>query len=112
MIFEICRTSNSYGFDHKKPPITGCSIGIKDIVEARSYSSFEQYEKIWGHSFYSRGTDHKVLPEGGISRVIRQDNVWLIEINTLEELIALSTLEDDHLVITKNTIEIYDTDRE
>jgi hypothetical protein len=33
---------------------------------------------------------------------------WFIEINTLEELIALSVREDESLVVDKDSIYIYD----
>ncbi len=64
------------------------------------------------------GTEHTVLPNGHIKRRMPKDEtVWTIELNSLEELISLEK-EVGKLVISHDayinmhSIEIYDTYRE
>ncbi len=61
------------------------------------------------------GTEHTVLPNGHISRRMPQDRlIWTIEIESLEQLMALQN-EVGSLVISYDnmpSIEIYDTYRE
>lgn len=69
-----------------------------------------------GKKWREVGTDHTVLPDGNIRRTMEDENVWVVEINTLEELMKLQE-ECGHSIIISSrnpipSIEIYDGYRE
>lgn len=103
MKFEIYRTS---GFGMQKPCEEAFIDKVIHIDErfSDSPSKLPDSEK-----WFSKGSNHRV-ENGNIKRDLERE-VYVVEINTLSELIDLSNKYGD-LIIDKNTIEIYDDYRE
>lgn len=120
MKFIITRTSD-YG-DCSSP----CAEAREDQlvrIETRALYSLEEFDKRFADregSWFSVGTNHRIGRNGYICRDREMMNVWTIEINSIEELIALSRkygkiIITDYYLDTNDdypTIEIYDDYRE
>lgn len=120
MKFIISRTSD-YG-DYSSP----CEEAKEDQVvrvETRTRYSPEEFDKKFADregSWLSVGTNHRIGRNGYICRDREMMNVWTIEINSIEELIALSRkygkiiVVDHYLSVNDEypTLEIYDDYRE
>ena len=114
MKFRITRTSGNY-FDEKKP----CEKAVKGTylyTHTRTCNE-EAYNQKYSHReglWRSKGINHRVNDIGYIQREDEREG-WLIEINTLEELIELVEKEGA-IVVSKEDpqpeIEIYDDYRE
>ena len=115
MKFRITRTSSDY-FDEARP----CKKAVKGkylhtrtrtCTEEEFNRKFAYREGLWR----SKGINHRVNKDGNIQREDERGG-WLIEINTLEELIELIAEVDCRVVISKDDpmpeIEIYDDYRE
>ncbi len=83
---------------------------VKTLAEARKQD--------WGDEFFARGTNHRE-EKGMVARDLSPTARWVIEINTLEELIKLSDKYGDIILgytdLYKGIeyeLEIYDTYRE
>ena len=120
MKFIITRTSD-YG-DCSSP----CAEAREDQlvrIETRALYSPEEFDKRFADregSWFSVGTNHRIGRNGYICRDREMMNVWTIEINSIEELIALSR-KYGKIIITDYylndndeylTLEIYDDYRE
>lgn len=117
MKFRIRRTSN-WGVKPCKEAESKELIRIdwcilKTLEEAR----LPKY-KHWADTFFASGTNHRE-ENGMIARDLDQRPVWIININTLEELIKLQNKygdlilgEEDDWKDIKYFIEIYDGYRE
>lgn len=92
-------------------------------TETRTLHSPEEFDKKFADregSWLSVGTNHRIDRNGYICRDRKKMNVWTIEINSIEELIALSRkygeiiIADHYLNINDMhpTLEIYDDYRE
>ena len=92
-------------------------------TETRTLHSPEEFDKKFADregSWLSVGTNHRIDRNGYICRDRKKMNVWTIEINSIEELIALSRkygeiiITDHYLNINDMhpTLEIYDDYRE
>ncbi len=118
MIYSIIRTSN---WMDETPPIDKAFIANHECWQTRTCTEeyfnkhFSYREGLWK----SKGTNHKEV-EGGkwISRQEEDVEKWSIEINTLEELMAI-VKEHGDIIIKQNgmntvtpEIEIYDGYRE
>jgi hypothetical protein len=117
MLFQVTRTSSWY--DDK--PYDKC-IPIKlTIVDRRTFKTPEEHDaRCAEHSskWFDVGTNHRV-ENGFIVRDLDTKDVWGIEINSLEELMAFQAEVGEELIIgtsyTDNKfplIEIYDSYRE
>lgn len=116
MKFRITRTSNS---DKEIPP---CEEAIREdclVIDQRWFKTVEEYaERCPDDPWFSRGSNHRVTKHG-IARDFPNEQ-WVIEINSLEELLAFSKKHiDNRLVINtidwynyNPSIEIYDDYRE
>ena len=118
MIFQVVRTSN-WG-DEK--PFEDC-IPIKlTRVETRTFRTPEEFDNKFGDregKWLDCGTNHRVDARGCITRDMGLEDVWGIEINSLEELINFKNAVGENLVIQTSwidnktpCIEIYDDYRE
>ena len=92
-------------------------------TETRTLHSPEEFDKKFAYregSWLSVGTNHRIDKNGYICRDCEMMDVWTIEINSIEELIALSRkygeiiITDHYLDINDMypTLEIYDDYRE
>ena len=115
MKFRITRTSSDY-FDEARPckkAVEGKYLHTRTrtCAEEEFNRKFAYREGLWR----SKGINHRVDDRGYIQREDEREG-WLIEINTLEELIELIAEVDCPVVISKDNpmpeIEIYDGDRE
>ena len=116
MLFTISRTS---GWD-KKP----CDEAFeKDIsyIHVRTFGSFEEFDERFGTlegKWLSKGRDHCVNEDGHIQRVEEREGKFVIELNSLEDLMAFYkkhgniVLEDSSYKDVAAHIEIYDDYRE
>lgn len=120
MKFIITRTS-VWG-DDSSP----CAEAKKEQIartEVRTFHSPEEFDKKFAEregAWLSVGTNHRIGRNGYICRDRDMEDVWIIEVNSIEELIVLSQkygriiVEDCRLISNDKypTIEIYDTYRE
>lgn len=114
MKFKLRRTS-AYG----DKPIENCkkvrvdSWHIRSVSEEEFNKRFSEREGLWR----SKGEKHRVTSEGFIARVDSKETVYVVEINTLDDLIAF-VKEHGTLVIDEPdltglpSLEIYDDYRE
>lgn len=111
MKFRITRTSSSC-FDEKKPckkAVEGTYLHThtRSCTEEEFNRKFSDREGLWR----SKGINHRVDSRGYIQREDEQEG-FLIEINSLEELLELIAEVDCPVVISKDDpmpeIEIYD----
>ncbi len=116
MEYIITRTSV---WDDNASPYGKATQKLKPVYQERTLSEEEFDRKFSGHEglWRSKGTEHSVTSEGYIRRRDTDKMMWVIEINTLEELNQLHEEVGD-LVITScmwnglPQIEIYDNYRE
>jgi hypothetical protein len=115
MQFLISRTS--LHDDSKKPCKESCEITIP-YYDRRFFKSFEEHDTKLKVKWLDKGTEHKVLPHGGISRRMGDKNAWAIEIESLDDIVRLYNKYGDLVITTRifsedqPEIEIYDTYRE
>lgn len=116
MKFVISRTS-SWG--NEKPCEEATPYEIADI-DIRNFKTPEEFDKEVGFrvgKWYDKGTNHRII-DGHIARDISTIKCWAIEINSLEDLLALHRKYGQLVIQTsmwnKETpeIEIYDDYRE
>lgn len=117
MLFQVTRTSSWY---EDKPYDKCMQIKIAK-VDKRTFRTPEEHdERCAKHSgkWFDRGTNHRV-EDGFIVRDLGLTDVWAIEINSLEELLAFKEEVKHELVIGTSyvdhktpMIEIYDDYRE
>ena len=92
-------------------------------TETRTFHSPEEFDKKFANregTWLSVGTNHRIGKNGYICRDREMMDVWVIEINSIEELVALSRkygeiiITDHYLDINDMhpTLEIYDDYRE
>ena len=118
MKFVICRTS----MWTEEKPYEKCVREIVDRIEVRSLNTPEQYDTRFSTregKWLSRGVNHCINEEGYIQRTHKNDReVWVIEVNTLDELIALQKEIGEELILSTvrydgvPSLEIYDSYRE
>lgn len=112
MIFKVERTSE---WSDDIQPIKEAYKGSCIATECYLLPSFEAYEEKNDCSFKDIGMNHRVLPDKTIARDFKI-GCYLIEINTLEELMKLEekygSLIFMHLNYNYPVLEIYDTWRE
>ena len=111
MIFKIKRTSN---FDSEKKP---CENSFKHDFEnwhIRTCSEEEynkNFAKCEGGLWREKGTNHQITKDGFITRQEGMKSCWAIKIDSLDELVKFSD-EEGKLVVSGDSIEIYDDYRE
>ena len=92
-------------------------------IETRTFHSSEEFDKKFAGRegcWLSVGTNHRIGRDGYICRDREMMNVWTVEINSIEELIALSRkygniiIADHYLNVNDGypALEIYDDYRE
>lgn len=119
MIFQVTRTSNNWS---EEKPFDTC-IPIKLInVQTRTFRTPEEFDNKFGDregKWLDRGTNHRIDARGYITRDMGLEDVWGIEINSLEELMKFQETVGKELVIQTSwvdnktpCIEIYDDYRE
>ena len=120
MKFIIKRTS---GRANSSPCVEAKEEQVVRIETRTPFHSPEEFDKKFADregSWLSVGTNHRIDKNGYICRDCEMMNVWTIEINSIEELIALSRkygeiiITDHYLDINDMypTLEIYDDYRE
>lgn len=101
MKFLISKTSGSYQDDDEElPPIPGATIVEYDDMDIRTISSPEEFdarfpEQKWIAPEYS---DYGVM-NGRIHRKRGTQKLWTIDVETLEELIALAEKEGHPVIV-------------
>lgn len=112
MIFKVERSSE---WAERVQPIEESYKGKCLDTQCLLFPSFEAYEEKNDCSFKDIGMNHRVLPDKTIARDFEID-CYLIEINTLEELMKLEDKYGSLIVMHLNynypVLEIYDTWRE
>ena len=119
MEFKISRTSMGKA---KKPCDDAYRKKIIRIDE-RGFESFEEIKQKINEDWLAKGFNHKILPANEYfdhEHIYREfdDEIWAIEINTLEELLELKRKYGEIIVGTSfenpriNELEIYDDWRE
>lgn len=120
MIFKITRTSSS-----SKKPVDEAVEKMIDLWEFRSCSE-EYYDAKYARragTWRSKGTDHYFDQKNNcICRKIGYEQIWVIEVQTLQDLQVLVKQHDSELIIDftkiianpgyEGMIEIYDGCRE
>ena len=112
MIFKISKTSDWFSEDNQ--PIEGAIKRPFEHWQTRTLSEsefdikFGEREGLWR----SKGKNHKHSKDGYCMRQMDDVMTWSIEINSLEELMKIVSESDHPLVITDNSLEIYDDYRE
>ena len=92
MIFKVERTSEwSDNIQPIKEAYKGKCIEIQNLL----FKSFEAFEERNNCSFKDIGTNHRVLQNKTIARDFEVER-YLIEINTLEELMKLEKIRGYH----------------
>lgn len=116
MKFTIRRTS---GWEDEKPceEATPCEVTRVDIRSLKTPEEFDNRLGLREGKWLENGTNHRKI-DGHIARDMGTVKCWAIELNSLEELIALY-YKYGELVIATNmwdketpSIEIYDDYRE
>lgn len=112
MIFKVERTSE---WNEDVQPIKEAYKGKCIEIQNLLFKSFEAFEEKNNCSFKAMGTNHRVLPDKTIARDFEVER-YLIEINTLEDLMKLEKKYGDiiirHYSYNYPVLEIYDTWRE
>ncbi|MDU3456625.1 MAG: hypothetical protein E7F47_01820 [Peptoniphilus harei] len=112
MIFKVERSSE---WSDDVQPIKEAYKGKCIETECFLFPSFEAFEERNNCSFKAIGTNHRVLPDKTIARDFEVER-YLIEINTLEDLMKLEKKYGDiiirHYSYNYPVLEIYDTWRE
>lgn len=109
MKFEIYKTSARYCTE--APPVEGAFLGEVMRVDTRTVDDPAKL-KYAADTWYKNGTNHRV-ENGKIKRDLGFDQVWMVEISTLEELMNLIARTDrQQIVMDGLDIEIYDDYRE
>ena len=100
MKFQVTRASS---WKPEDKPYDKC-IPIKVMqVETRRCRSAEEFNNFYGlreGEWYSVGSNHRLTPEGYITRDIKEIDRWGIEINSFEELMAFKAEVKHDLVLT------------
>ena len=111
MEFKIFKTTDYSGHeDH--PPAPQARWESRVRVDERTCSSEEVFNSKFQHiRWRDEGTNHRVLPNGNIARDMGYAHTWVIEISTLEELLAITDAEGQ-IVLKRGEVEIYDSYRE
>lgn len=113
MKFQIRRTSI---FDDERP----CDEAIKDKIiftDVRNVDNPNKLTCMTADKWYKQGTNHRII-NGNIARDLDKRDCYMIEINTLEELLELKNKYGDLIINTSyidrktHSIEIYDNYRE
>jgi hypothetical protein len=93
MRFAVKRTSV---YDENQQPIEEAVEGTTDYWDVRTFKSEEEHDERFGHreKWRDQGTDHQTVygPRGGVQGIKRKlgpHKAWFIEIDTLEEFMAL-----------------------
>lgn len=112
MIFKVERSSE---WNDDIQPIKEAYKGKCIDTQVFLFPSFEDFEEMKDCSFKALGTNHRVLPDKKIARDFEID-CYLIEINTLEDLMKLEKKYGDIIIRYSSynypVLEIYDTWRE
>ena len=120
MKFIIKRTS---GRANSSPCVEAKEEQVVRIETRTPFHSPEEFDKKFAYregSWLSVGTNHRIGKNGYICRDREMMDVWVVEINSIEELVALSRkygeiiIRDHYLDINDMypTLEIYDDYRE
>ena len=108
MRFQVTRASS---WKPEDKPYDKC-IPIKVMqVETRRCRTAEEFNNCYGlreGEWYSVGSNHRLSPEGYITRDIKEVDRWGIEINSFEELIAFKE-EIKHDLVLTTSYEDYST---
>ena len=119
MKFIIKRTS---GRGNSSPCVEAKEEQVVE-TETRTFRTPEEFDKRFAAregAWLSVGTNHRIGRDGYICRDRDMMNVWTIEVNSIEELVALSRkygeiIVADHYLSSNDeypTLEIYDDYRE
>lgn len=112
MIFKVERTSE---WSDDIQPIKESYKGSCIETECYLLPSFEAFDERHNCNFKAKGTNHRVLPDKTIVRDV-EVNCYLVEINTLEDLMKLQGKYGDIIIRYSSyeypILEIYDTWRE
>ncbi|HBU62424.1 MAG: hypothetical protein CMH91_15065 [Oceanicaulis sp.] len=118
--FVVTRTSC---WDLTKAPCEGATAKAMDFIDRRTFKTFEEHDAKLGASagaWTSKGVDHRVTETGIERRFPLSKSVWVIEVNSLEDLLKLAR-EEGELVVSASdyglpegipSVEIYDSYRE
>jgi hypothetical protein len=80
--------------DEDEQPIPGAKRKTVPLVDMRTFKTFEEYnnhdyiQSRWPGKWTDRGTNHKII-NGGIYREIGSKDIWVMELNRLDDLLAI-----------------------
>ena len=118
MKFIVSRTSQ---WDDENPPCEEAKRDSVVLVETRALYTPEEFDKKFAQregKWLSVGTNHRVNEKGYITRNNGTIDVWLLELNNLEELVEFVDKYGEIVIGTDwrnkdyKSIEIYDDYRE
>ena len=113
MKFKVERTSMWNG----EKPCEEAYKGQIPYVQELCFKTFEEFKDKYKEDFLSRGTNHRIIKKG-IARDMGYEDCWYVDINSLEELVALEKKYGNIIITRPYTdskileLEIYDTYRE
>lgn len=117
MDFVITRTSTKWDDDIAKPHSQARTVEAIP-VDYRTFKSLEEIRAKLGDDFFNYGSNHRE-EKGMVARDLDEETIWIITINTLDELLNLIEDVEEEIVIQKAEyreyhleIEIYDGYRE
>lgn len=109
MEFKIFKTTDYSGHEDN-PPAPQARWESRMVVDVRTCTE-EHHDARFNPKWRDHGTNHRVLPNGNIARDMRWEKTWVIEISTLEELLAITDTEGQ-VIVKRGEIEVYDGYRE
>lgn len=108
MKFSISRTTDLEGYKMAPPSSRAVLERQKTVTQPWSHMPGNVPERHLA-DWYNEGQNHRIENNVHVRDLIRKE--WSIEINSLDELMALIA-EVGHVVVTEVSIEIYDDYRE
>jgi hypothetical protein len=118
MLFQVTRTSKN---ETIKPHDSCFPIQLNKVEWTLFYRP-EEYDETFADKrgkWFDNGTNHRKDKDGHIIRDMGMIDVWGIEINSIEELVAFREAVGEELILTTSptdlvspAIEIYDSYRE
>jgi hypothetical protein len=122
MEFIVTATTGTFHrLEHR--PCKGARLKEVKVVDKRFVDSLEVTKqepiwKLWGRDWWEAGTNHRVYSRGVVARDLPTIPEWVVDINTMDELLAIHRQVNHPLIISDSSnhaepeIEIYDDYRE
>lgn len=104
MKFQIRRASAHY--EDEFPPIPAARRDELTSVDIRTSRSAEDFDatvgKRYGEKWHDRGTNHRQWRTGGIARDLGTRSAWVIDLDTLDDLMDVYAAQGDLVLLPSN----------